>query len=276
MIIHQETDAMTTQRILGHPKSQQPEEEAKRYTRQSILRSEQMYGEGFQSPGGLELLKAFCQKLHLWKGMSVLEIGSGLGGNAFYFAQEYEATVLGLDISQEMVDITTERKKIKKLLRVSFQRGDICTTPLPQKAFDLAWTRDCLLYIERKDLVWKNIYESLNQRGQLFVTDFCQGTGSLSQAFKSYVNQCAYYLQGIEDYAESIKAAGFQQVRGEDITNSFVDSLQQDQKRLNDNRHTFLQDYNQIDFDYLMKRWDKKIQLCDRGELKWGLFLAQK
>ena len=131
MIIHQETDAMTTQRILGHPKSQQPEEEANRYTRQSILRSEQMYGEGFQSPGGLELLKAFCQKLHLWKGMSVLEIGSGLGGNAFYFAQEYEATVLGLDISQEMVDITTERKKIKKLLRVSFHTTRRCSSRWP-------------------------------------------------------------------------------------------------------------------------------------------------
>jgi len=43
----------------AHPDRQAfpPEEEANRYSRRSILRSEHMYGEGFQSPGGIEAVE---------------------------------------------------------------------------------------------------------------------------------------------------------------------------------------------------------------------------
>ena len=115
---------MTTQTTSPVYYLPQPEEEANRYSRQSILRSESMYGEGFQSPGGLNVVEAFCQKLHMWKGMHILDIGSGLGGASFYFARHYGAIVTGLDCSREMVDISTERMNHHKLANISFREGD--------------------------------------------------------------------------------------------------------------------------------------------------------
>ena len=138
---------MTTQITDTVQKHGQPEEEANRYSRRSIMRSEHMYGEGFQSPGGLEAVEAYCQKLHMWEGMHILEIGSGLGGASFYFTRTYGASVTGLDVSREMVDISTERMKRYKLANISFRQGDIRTAQLEQDTFDLAWTRDCILYI---------------------------------------------------------------------------------------------------------------------------------
>ncbi len=172
---------MTTQATHPDQQTLRPDEEVNRYSRQSILRSERMYGEGFQSPGGIEAVEGFCSRLRMREEMKILDIGSGLGGATFYFAERYSASVLGLDFSQEMVDISMERKEIKRFPNVTFRQGDIRTAVLPAETFDLAWTRDCILYIAEKHLVWKNVYASLNTGGQLFITDFCKGNGHLSE-----------------------------------------------------------------------------------------------
>ena len=43
--------------------------------------------------------------------MKVLDIGCGTGGSAFYMANKYGVEVLGLDLSQNMLDIANEHKK---------------------------------------------------------------------------------------------------------------------------------------------------------------------
>lgn len=267
---------MTTQVIHSDRHSLQPEEEATRYSRRSILRSERMYGEGFQSPGGIEAVEAFCSKLHMREGMKILDFGSGLGGASFYFGERYGATVMGLDFSQEMINISTERKERKSLANVSFQQGDIRTTTLPKDTFDLAWTRDCILYIAEKHLVWQNVYSSLKPGGQLFITDFCKGKGPLSESFIKYLGHCHYYLEDLENYGQALGAAGFRHIRIEDHTKAFIDSLQEELKELNGRRDQFLREWTESDFDYLVNRWLKKIQFCEQGDFIWGLFIAEK
>ena len=267
---------MTTQ--VTHSKRQelQPEEEANRYSQQSILRSEFMYGEGFHSPGGIEAVEAFCSRLRMHEGMNILDIGSSLGAAAFYFAERYRASVLGLDFSQEMVDISTERKKRKRINNVIFQQGDIRTAVLPLDMFDLAWTRDCILYIAAKHFVWKNVYASLKTGGQLFITDFCKGKGPLSESFITYLKDCHYHLQDLDSYGQALETAGFHNIRIEDQTTAFIDSLRGELKVLNADRDKFLREFTENDFDYLVNRWVKKIQFCEQGDLIWGLFIAEK
>ena len=267
---------MTTQVTYPERQERQPEEEANRYSRQSILRSECMYGEGFQSPGGIEAVEAFCSKLRMHEGMNILDIGSGLGGAAFYFAERYHATVLGLDYSQEMVDISAERKERKRLAKVFFQQGDIRTTLLPQDTFDLAWTRDCILYIVEKYLVWKNVYASLKTGGELFVTDFCKGKGPLSKSFLTYLGDCHYHLQDLDTYGQTLEIGGFQDIRIEDHTKAFIGSLRGELENLLADRDRFLREFSESDFDYLVNRWDKKIQFWEQGDFLWGLFIANK
>jgi len=261
-----------------HPNRQeaQPEEEANRYSRQSILRSERMYGEGFQSPGGIEAVEGFCSRLRMREEMKILDIGSGLGGATFYFAERYSASVLGLDFAQEMVDISMERKEIKRFPNVTFRQGDIRTAVLPAETFDLAWTRDCILYIAEKHLVWKNVYASLNTGGQLFITDFCKGKGPLSKSFNKYLMTCHYHLQELDTYGQALETAGFHNIRIEDHTKAFIDSLCGELKDLNNNRDLFLREFSETDFEYLVNRWDMKIQFCEQGDFLWGLFIAEK
>lgn len=55
--------------------------EAQRYTRRNILRSEFMYGPGFQSPGGEAAVEAFCKRLELRPGLPRRPFSPGCRGS---------------------------------------------------------------------------------------------------------------------------------------------------------------------------------------------------
>jgi cyclopropane-fatty-acyl-phospholipid synthase len=56
-------------------------------------------------------LELICQKLHLEKGMTLLDIGCGWGGFAEYVAQKYGVKVTGISPASEQVKIAKKRTK---------------------------------------------------------------------------------------------------------------------------------------------------------------------
>lgn len=252
------------------------DDESTRYTRRSILRSERMYGTGFQSPGRLAAMDAFCARLPMRRGMSILDIGSGLGGAAFYFGGRYDAHVLGIDIAPAMIEISRERLAAMHLPNVSFVAGDIRTVSLPAASFDLAWSRDCILYIADKTAVWQAVSRSLRPGGHVFITDFCRTPTTLSAEFRLYLERCDYHLQDIASYAAGLEATGLEVLTREDATDQFIAHLEDEQSRLVAGRAAFLRDFDEDDYQYLITRWDKKLAFCRSGDFRWGLFIARK
>ena len=51
---------------------------------------------------------------------------------------------------------------------------------------------------------------------------------------------------------------------------------QQELVELEAKKDDFLTRFNIDDFSYLMDRWQGKIDMCEAGELQWGLFVADK
>jgi phosphoethanolamine N-methyltransferase len=252
------------------------DQEATRYTRRSILRSERMYGHGFQSPGQLPLMDEFCRRLPMKQGMRILDIGSGLGGAAFYFADRYGATVKGIDIAQAMIEISSERAQEKGESRVHFSEGDICTSTIAEHGFDLVWSRDCILYIPQKQRVWTAIHRALAPGGQVFITDFCRRKEAISPDFTDYLATCHYHLQDIDAYASSMSASGMEVLVREDMTAKFIELLEREQNDLIRRRDEFLQEYDEQDYRYLVSRWDSKLRFCREGDFRWGLFIARR
>ena len=74
------------------------------YSKNGILRYEQVFGVDYVSVGGETTTEKFCEE-HLHDVLEhernkVLDIGCGIGGSAFYMARNYGVDVYGIDLSQ--------------------------------------------------------------------------------------------------------------------------------------------------------------------------------
>ena len=58
--------------------------------------------------------------LDLKPGQKVLDVGCGIGGSAFYMAENFGAEVIGIDLSTNMVNIALERLEEFKEHKVNF------------------------------------------------------------------------------------------------------------------------------------------------------------
>ncbi|MEM9539234.1 MAG: class I SAM-dependent methyltransferase [Cyanobacteria bacterium P01_E01_bin.42] len=120
----------------NHPTSR--DREVQRFSRRNIFRAELIYGVGFNSPGGTAAIDMLCKDVPKFPGMSILDVGCGSGGATFHFAREYEAEVVGVDYTLEMIALCQERHQEQPHLPIAFQQGDIQILPLTENSFDLA------------------------------------------------------------------------------------------------------------------------------------------
>jgi ubiquinone/menaquinone biosynthesis C-methylase UbiE len=89
-------------------------------------------------PGGFELTKRTAELCGLKEGTSVLDVSSGRGTQAIYYAKEYGAIVTGLDISEEMVRTATQSSIENGLQdKVKFILGDSQNLPFNDNVFDV-------------------------------------------------------------------------------------------------------------------------------------------
>ncbi|MEI6140287.1 MAG: class I SAM-dependent methyltransferase [Mariniphaga sp.] len=89
-------------------------------------------------PGGFELTKRTAELCEMKEGMSVLDVSSGRGTQAIYYAKTFGVIVTGLDISEEMVNAATKRAYENGLSeKVKFVLGDSQQLPFNDNTFDI-------------------------------------------------------------------------------------------------------------------------------------------
>ena len=93
-----------------------------------------------------ETTKEFVDKLDLKPGHKVLDVGCGIGGGDFYMAENYDAHVVGIDLSINMVSFALERA-IGRSCSVEFEVADCTTKTYPDNTFDVIYSRDTILHI---------------------------------------------------------------------------------------------------------------------------------
>ncbi len=89
-------------------------------------------------PGGYMLTKRTAELCEMKKGMIVLDVSSGRGTQAIFYAQTFGVNVTGLDISEEM-NRTATQKVIEAGVsdKVKFVLGDSQHLPFAENTFDV-------------------------------------------------------------------------------------------------------------------------------------------
>jgi phosphoethanolamine N-methyltransferase len=248
------------------------------YTRTGILRYEKIFGEGYISTGGRATTDDLCAKLGkaLRPGVSVLDVGSGIGGAAFHLAKNFGARVTGIDLAPEMIAIAHERARQWGAPEgVQFIVGDVLTAGLPAP-FDVVWSRDALMHIHDKRRLFTRLLSLLAPGGSLVVTDYARGPGAGSPEFQAYVKSTGYHLVEPTTYGKLLEEAGFVDVDVEDATAKFTDIMKREAAQLSSHRAEFVGMFSETDLNYLIDRWAMKDGFCRAGDMKWGIYHARR
>ncbi|MDI6888137.1 MAG: class I SAM-dependent methyltransferase [Methanocellales archaeon] len=84
--------------------------------------------------GGLKATRELIELCHINKGKYVLDVGCGVGKTPCYVAKMYGCRVVGVDISERMVDRAKERAKREGVEnRVEFRVADAQNLPFDRR-----------------------------------------------------------------------------------------------------------------------------------------------
>jgi len=250
--------------------------DAKQYSKTGILRYEKIFGRHFVSTGGRETTEEFVDMLDLQAGQAVLDVGAGIGGSAFYMAEKYDVTVLGFDLSANMINIALERANEIQDHRVQFEIADATTRVYPSASYDVVYSRDTILHIKDKKSLFASFFDYLKPGGKLLISDYSCSETEHSPVFQAYVKQRGYHLLPVKDYGEVLESVGFVNVNAMDRTEQFISVLKSEIVKTENIKDDFIKEFSEADYAAIVDGWNDKLHRIGLGDQKWGLFYAEK
>ena len=146
--------------LLGELKKQGHDPE--KFKPEALYPYDQLHGREFLAT------KEHVARLSLRPGMKVLDVGSGVGGPARYIAATTSATVDGVDLTHEFVEVATELTRRSGLSdKARFHQGDALALPFGGDHFDAAFCLYVAMNIEGKAALATEIARVLKPGGKL-------------------------------------------------------------------------------------------------------------
>jgi phosphoethanolamine N-methyltransferase len=175
-----------------------------------------------------------------------------------------------------MVAIALERSRTSRLSgSTTFLLGDVLERAFAEP-FDIVWSRDAFMHIPDKPRLFARLHDLLMPGGRLVITDYARGKSPASPEFERYIEKTGYSVIEPAVYGRLLEAAGFTDVVVDDVTERFIQILQDESGRLVEHRARFLAAFSEDDLNYLLERWAMKVRFCRAGDMKWGIYLATK
>lgn len=164
-------------------------------------------GIGCGNPSALANIKA---------GETVIDLGSGAGFDAFLIARQVGPTgqVIGVDLSDEMLQLARRNAKKGKYANVKFVKGDIEDLVLEDNIADHVIS-NCVINLSlNKGAVYQEAYRILKPGGMLSISDIIlvkELPDFIKNALAGHI-ACIAGAEPLEDYLGYIKAAGFKAI----------------------------------------------------------------
>ncbi len=154
------------------------------------------------------------------KDMSILDVGSGLGGAARYLAKSFGCRVTGLDLMESycaVATLLTERSGLGDLIQ--FQPGDALNLPFPDGSFDQVWTQHVAMNIANRPRLYGEMRRVLKSQGRLAIYDVIKaGSTPLLYPVPWALDQRTSFVVTEPDMRELLAQSGFSPVSWEDKT----------------------------------------------------------
>lgn len=170
--------------------------------------------------------------LHLSRATHVLDIGSGIGGPARYFAEAHGARVTGVDLTQEFVAVAnalTARCRLSDL--AAFQQASALALPFAENTFDAATLIHVGMNIEDKAKLFSEVHRVLRPHARFAVYDVMRtNSGEIPYPMPWAATPRMSFVGTPADYRQLLTDAGFK-IEGEVSRRDLALSLFQEMRR---------------------------------------------
>lgn len=164
---------------------------------------------------GLEATLEMAALMPAGPGIHVLDIGSGIGGPARYFADRFGCKVTGIDLTPEFCDVATHLTRLLGMEhQVGFKLGDALAMPFADESFDGAYSMNVSMNIADKSAFYKEIRRVLKPGGWLVLSEIAKGEGAaLDYPTPWAASAQTSFLSTPEETRRGLAEAGFEVVQ---------------------------------------------------------------
>lgn len=183
---------------------------------------------------GLEATEQLAARLPIRPGDHLLDIGSGIGGPARWYAERFGCRVTGIDLTAEFCAAATLlTEKVGLADRVSFRQGSAVDLPFADGAFDGAISLNVLMNIEDKPRFFREAFRVLRPGGFLATTEAVSGPGGAPLFPAPWATRAeTSFLASAEESRRHAEAAGFVVESVTDTTDAAIDFADRARRRL--------------------------------------------
>ena len=169
---------------------------------------------------GLEATEEAANALSVSRTDSILDVGSGIGGPARYFAHRFGCHVTGIDLTGEFCEAARMLTRALGLEdRVRFEQGDALMMPFADASFDGAYSMNVAMNIADKDRFYGEIRRALKPGAWFVLSELARGPGPAPAYPTPWAeSETASFLATPAETRQRLEAHGFRILASRETT----------------------------------------------------------
>jgi ubiquinone/menaquinone biosynthesis C-methylase UbiE len=184
--------------------------------------------------GGLEATQELAAHMELTPGLRLLDVGSGIGGPARYFAETYGCHVTGVDLTAEFVNVATSLTEMLNLNHLAeFKQASALHLPFAPAAFDRAYMIHVGMNIAEKAGVFREVRRVLKPGGLFVIFDNMRmADGPFRYPLPWALDETTSFVSEPRTYRNLLEHAGFAVERERDRSAYAVELTEQSMQKM--------------------------------------------
>lgn len=228
--------------------------------------------------GGLDVVDVLADRACIGQGTRVADFCAGLAGPARYLAHRYGALVTCIELNPDRApgaaDLT---QRVGLSGRVRVVRGNVMRVPLASGSVDAVISQEALLHVPDKGAVLREAFRILTPGGRLAFTDWAEHRPLAAEDRDAmWRGIAAQNIQSFDGYRRLIEAAGFRDIRIEDLTAEWGQILAQRFDMYRRLREETLRAGTPSGDDAFYAAYARLVELVQSGALGGGRFVATR
>lgn len=221
----------------------------------------------------------FADDLAIAPGTEVLEVGSGSGGPAVYWAVVRGCRVTGVDINEHGVRNALRLAEARGVAQRAHFRAVDAGQPLPfgDGTFDAVVSNDAMCHIAQRGPALRDWHRVLRPGGRVLFTDAMVVTGIVSHEELAIRSSIGFYLFVPPGENERLlRDAGFTVLRVEDVTDNAAEVSRRWHDARSRHREALVAREGQANFDGLQRFLECVHTVSVERRLSRYAYLAEK